>query len=401
MQGDEVLHLPGIVDAAAASPAAAAAAARQIRKYMSRGGVQPSYAQYNAIMLIRILADHPGQTFTKCFDDKFVSVVETVLRRERDLAVQQIMRETLRALEQEKRHDRNLDALLRMWRRERQSAPQSDTRHGFDSFSQQQLPANVQGAQQPHGRLPLPAQLALRVEEARSTAKLLLQLLQTTRPVELSTNELVFEFSKRCQSASRSMQAFMNCRDPAPDEDTMLTLIETSEELNTAISQHQRALLAARRDTTTPRPATVASLNGKQSLNAGGPGRPLATAVEQSPYRSESPSGTTNRVQSRPSQISDPFSDEHYVDMVLPNSRQQHVTAWSDFDAEISTHRSTFTPDQHSIELPNSHTSARPISVAHELHTEAFNDAPLASHSLSTRTPVSYTHLTLPTIYSV
>lgn len=39
----------------------------------------------------------------------------------------------------------------------------------------------------------------------------------------------------------------MNCDNPAPDEDTMLTLIETNEQLSIAMSKHQRAVLQARK----------------------------------------------------------------------------------------------------------------------------------------------------------
>lgn len=385
LQGDEVLHLPGIVEAAAASPAAAAAAARQIRKVLSRGSVQPLYAHYNAIMLIRILADHPGQTFTKCFDEKFVSVIEIVLKRERDLTVQQIMRHTLMAFEQEKGHDRNLDALLRMWRKETQSPSQSHTRHRFDSLSQQQLPRHKRTTQQQDSQLPPPAQLVLRVEEARSTAKLLIQLLQTTPAAELSSSELVQEFAQRCQSANRSIQTFMHSTNPLPDEATMLTLIETSEDLNLATSQHQRTLLAARWDATAPRLATVPIANGGQSSNLAGPVRRSAAVVEPTPFRPASVAATTSFARSGPSQISDPFSDDYRVDKLLPNSRHQQPTAWSAFDVEISNSQTTFTQDQHSSELSNSYPSTRPMSAAHESHTEAVNGAPLASGSIPAR----------------
>ena len=55
------------------------------------------------------------------------------------------------------------------------------------------------------------------------------------------------EFADRCQSASRSVQAYMIAEDPAPDNDTMETLIETNEQLSKSMSQHQRAVLNARK----------------------------------------------------------------------------------------------------------------------------------------------------------
>lgn len=95
--------------------------------------------------------------------------------------------------------------------------------------------------------LPPPVELAGRIEEARTSAKLLLQLVQSTPANELIGNDLVKEFAERCTSAQRSIQGYIACDSPAPDDDTMLTLIETNEQLSLAASKHQRAVLQARR----------------------------------------------------------------------------------------------------------------------------------------------------------
>jgi len=114
-------------------------------------------------------------------------------------------------------------------------------------------PFNPQGQQNYFARnhknrqLPPPAELSTRIEEARSSATLLSQVVQSTPPSELLYNELVREFADRCQSASRSVQAYMVAENPAPDNATMETLIETNELLGKAMSQHQRAVLNARR----------------------------------------------------------------------------------------------------------------------------------------------------------
>ena len=97
--------------------------------------------------------------------------------------------------------------------------------------------------------LPPPDELAQRIEEAKTSAKLLLQLVQSTPPAEIMGNELIKEFLERCQSASRSMQGYIHSDNPPPDEDTLLTLIETNDQLSVALSKHQRALLQARRVT--------------------------------------------------------------------------------------------------------------------------------------------------------
>lgn len=95
--------------------------------------------------------------------------------------------------------------------------------------------------------LPGPGELASRIEEAQTSAKLLSQLVQSTPPSEFLYNELVREFHDRCQSASRSIQAYMVAESPSPDNETMETLILTNEQLTKAIAQHQRGVLNARK----------------------------------------------------------------------------------------------------------------------------------------------------------
>jgi hypothetical protein len=122
----------------------------------------------------------------------------------------------------------------------------------FDSHSQNYFARNHHIK-----RLPSPQELASRIEEARTSAKLLSQLIQSTPPSELLDSDLIKEFADRCQSASRSIQAYMIAENPSPDNDTMETLIETNEHLGKAMNQHQRAVLSARKAAglgTTPTP---------------------------------------------------------------------------------------------------------------------------------------------------
>ena len=75
--------------------------------------------QYNAIMLVRILADNPGRTFTRCLDVRFTNTVKELLRTTRDPSVQQILRETLNSFETDKSDDEGLRPLLDMWLHEK------------------------------------------------------------------------------------------------------------------------------------------------------------------------------------------------------------------------------------------------------------------------------------------
>lgn len=214
--------------------------------------------QYNAIMLIRILSDNPGETFTRNMDAKFVHTVKDLLKHGRDPSVQQILRETLAALET-KTNDYNLEPMIIMWRAEKerqQKIPVNNSRYpnnfhvpAFNASAPPIAPSQQPTNQRIFGsnRLPSMPELASRMEEARNTAKLLLQLLQSTPTDQVLGNDLMKEFADRCQAAQRSVQEYINCDDPPPDDDTLQTLIEVNEQLSLALSRHQRAVLSARR----------------------------------------------------------------------------------------------------------------------------------------------------------
>ena len=108
-----------MVEAAESSPAAAGQAALAIRKFLSAKNHQRAYVQYNSIMLVRILADNPGKTFTRNIDAKFVTAVKELLREGRDMSVQQILRETLESFETQKPDDETLAGLREMWKKEK------------------------------------------------------------------------------------------------------------------------------------------------------------------------------------------------------------------------------------------------------------------------------------------
>lgn len=286
--GEEVLHLPVIVDAAESSPAAASAAAQQIRKFLTKEWASKPYVQYNAIMLVRILSDNPGPTFTKNFDKSFVSTVKEVLRNCKDGSTQQIMRETLDNLEANKQYQEGMEALIAMWRKEK---GQQASFAGQQRRTMPVVPGWNQGyggPERPHGpsrdrssrhnRLPAPMELASRIEEAKNSAKILMQLIQSTPAEELLDNDLIREFNERCQAAQRSMQGFINCDNPPPDDDTMLTLIETNEQLSLSSSRYQRALLTARRALgVNPSP-------GQEAMLSGGAGEPTPQEENESVF---------------------------------------------------------------------------------------------------------------------
>jgi hypothetical protein len=275
-QGEEVLHLPTIVESAVASPAAAAAAAKQIRTFLSKENYKTPHLQYNATMLIRILADNPGPSFTKNLDKPFADTVKHLLRNGYDPSVKQIVGETLNALEQDKAYDNNLNALFTMWRKEKglmanaakQYSPRKLNAPEYSASQRVQGGFSSGGSRSSSKKLPPPIELAGRIEEARTSAKLLLQLVQSTSANELLGNDLIKEFADRCTAAQRSIHGYIACDNPAPDDDTMLTLIETNEQLSLAASKHQRAILQSRRLIGATSSPPIPAQNGSTSPSA-------------------------------------------------------------------------------------------------------------------------------------
>lgn len=97
-------------------------------------------------------------------------------------------------------------------------------------------------------RLPDPVELANRLEEARTSAGLLTQLVANTPSTEVLDNDLIKEFADRCLSASRSIQGYMTAENPGPDNETMESLIDVNEELQQALNSQKRAMLSARKE---------------------------------------------------------------------------------------------------------------------------------------------------------
>jgi hypothetical protein len=225
-------------------------------------------------MLTRILADNPGQTFTRNLDGKFLDVVKDLLRNGRDLSVRQMLMETLENFETQKGWDESLGPLIDLWKKEKDKAYKAygvcpaktvsnQRRVANDSQSQPPPPPRPQDFAVPpqdlhsqnyfarshsNKRLPSPVELANRLEEARTSAKLLSQLVANTPSTEILDNDLVKEFADRCLSASRSIQGYMTAENPGPDNETMESLIDVNEELQQALNNEKRARLSARKE---------------------------------------------------------------------------------------------------------------------------------------------------------
>jgi hypothetical protein len=84
-------------------------------------------------MLIRILSENPGHTFTRNFDTKFVGTVKELLREGRDMSAQQMLRETLEMFETQKSWDEDLAGLIAMWKKEKEKMGKYTRSVGFPS----------------------------------------------------------------------------------------------------------------------------------------------------------------------------------------------------------------------------------------------------------------------------
>lgn len=182
-----------------------------------------------------------------------------------------------------------------------------------------------------NNRLPDAVELASRLEEARTSAKLLEQVVMNTPTAETLENELIKEFADRCLSASRSIQGYMVATDPAPDNETMESLIDTNEQLQTALNQHQRSVLSARKqlglherreDESLPASDTEAAARDAEASDSSATRKGKQTNTRSEPYQavasgsgSASGSGTAIASSSRAGKgkqteaAEDPFAD--------------------------------------------------------------------------------------------
>ncbi|KAJ5091398.1 hypothetical protein NUU61_006268 [Penicillium alfredii] len=281
-QGNEYVRLPRIVELAESSPNAAKAAALRIRRYLADPAGTPPHVQFNAIMVMRILGDNPGHSFTCNFDAKFVATIKNQLRNGRDPLVQRTLRQYLMTAEVVRAGDQDLALLMQMWGKERQKAHRTPNDYWPMGGSQPQQSNPMYRSlynnyHPPVNSIPQADELAARIAESRNSAKLLTQFVQSTPPAEIEENELIKEFADRCRTASRIIQSFIHATNPPPDENTLLTLIETNDELSVALSQQQRAMLKARklRGSSTPSSSNVNSPSPPNEPVTSGAARPV------------------------------------------------------------------------------------------------------------------------------
>lgn len=258
-------------------------------------------------MLIRILANNPGPKFTRNFDAKFVKTIKEYLRASRYWSVQHSLRGCLDQFEKESSTDENLKLLLAMWAKEKKkpyhgygwingwvSSIHARAEHRLEEAHKRKQgqptpmssPPPIPQRHHPR-RLPRPEELAARIAEARNSAALLTEIVKSTPLNELEDNVLMKEFLDRCQAGQRVLQGFIQSTDPAPDQETLLTLIQTNEEISVAISRQQRAIFKARNLTGSSSPNSANETTSPAPVASGAV--PLPVAPESTPPVLEPP----------------------------------------------------------------------------------------------------------------
>lgn len=113
-------------------------------------------------------------------------------------------------------------------------------------------------------------------------------------------NDLIKEFVDRCRTSSRYIQQYIHATNPAPDEETLLTLIETNDEISVAISQQQRAMLRARkaRGASTPNSGVTSPVSQPSDAAVASGGNGAAAPV--SPVSTANSRGAEATVQRKP-----------------------------------------------------------------------------------------------------
>ncbi|KAK7206265.1 hypothetical protein BZA70DRAFT_128939 [Myxozyma melibiosi] len=242
-EDDDVTLLPVIVECAQSSPQAAAEAVRSVRKRIDPKHSSNPIVQYNAILVLRILGSSNSTTILDQIglDGKLATAVSNLLAQGNDPSVRAVLIETLEYFQREQRLEENLVPLKLVFE-------QYMRKNGGKTTAA----STAENHHQP--RSLSPEKVADVIEEAKSSAGLLQQVVQTTAPAEISASPLVLEFYERCVRLSSKIESYLS-RDVIPplEESMTVKLIDANESLSSAIEMHKSALDRAANLVSAPR----------------------------------------------------------------------------------------------------------------------------------------------------
>ncbi|KAK9464778.1 hypothetical protein V1512DRAFT_255068 [Lipomyces arxii] len=211
---DDVTQLPVIVECAQATANAAREAVRATRKQLDpkRGG--SSASQCRAVMVLRILVDAGSDNVLAQVeeDEKLVSVVRSVMRQTGDLSLRQMMIDAL-AHFADKKELKRLKGVNDEYK----------SRIGGEKMKEVNI-EKIEGL----------------IEEAKSSAGLLQQVLSTTPPAQMAGSPLVMEFYDRCTKLKTKIQSYLSREYDSPlQASIIMNLISASDTIDTAMDQHK------------------------------------------------------------------------------------------------------------------------------------------------------------------
>ena len=184
---------------------------------------------------------------------------------------------------------------------------------------------------------------------------------------------MIKEFVDRCRTSSRFLQQYIHATNPSPDEETLLTLIETNDEISVALSQQQRAMLRARkaRGTSTPNSGVtspVSSPGGAAVVASGANGAASPVAA---------PVSTVSTANDRELEQTVPRKPLGEIDSTATDGRgnashaRQESVEYNDADFEV---RNPFADDYETNEDAHPH---KPVGIVGENGNAAKRDSRL------------------------
>ncbi|KAK9479315.1 hypothetical protein V1514DRAFT_341869 [Lipomyces japonicus] len=210
---DHIALLPVIVENAEATPAAAVLAIKTLRKRLDFKHGASTVAQYNAVIVLRVLADANSPNILARLNDdsKLVTAIVSLLNSNKDLSVKHLLRDTLRHF----------------------AVDMPDAVPALAALHKDNHPTAAAAAAPPVTEI---------ISEANSSAGLLRQMLLSTPPVQLAASPLVLEFYDRCVALAAQLGTVLSANSLSLNEVTTAAVISASEEISTTLDLHKAAL---------------------------------------------------------------------------------------------------------------------------------------------------------------
>ncbi|KAF2862031.1 hypothetical protein K470DRAFT_269304 [Piedraia hortae CBS 480.64] len=116
--GQEQRYLPAIVEIAESAPTAASDAFCVIKQYLSNDE-HPAHVLHRAVSLMGVLSSHPGEAFTRFFDEVLVRAVINLYRTRQDYDLSICITDRLNEIEARGGNNAGAKAMIDAWKQEK------------------------------------------------------------------------------------------------------------------------------------------------------------------------------------------------------------------------------------------------------------------------------------------